>query len=743
MGESALSSHAAGSTHKTALRKSKAVPTLVNFVERLVTSTPTPCTPATTSTIATSSKQSIITGVPREDTLKAEVLWCLNMMESHYSFNSSGGTGALFSAMFPDSAIAKTFACGATKSMYICTHGLAPHFKHLLCKKLSSDREDYVLLFDESLNRKTQSKQCDFHVRLWDGDKVVTRFYDSKFMGHATALDLKSVYERSTENLPKENMVQISMDGPNVNWSFYSKVDKSLQDTHNVHLINIGSCGLHIAHGAFLKGVEGTDWKVGSILQSMHHLLRDSPARREDYFNITGSGSPKPLKFCRTRWLENVPVLERALEVLPHMAAYVNAVKEKRCPNPGTKSFDVIQEAVEDPLMAAKLNFILSVSKEVTPFLACYQTDKPMVPFLSTDLFKLLKSLMCRCIKKDIMKKATTPHKLLDVEVGDQDCQVDSSQVDLGFVTGRILRDVSTLKTVGQKTLLLFKHTCKKCLVLTVQKFIEKSPLKYPLVSQLSFLDPRDMACKDAGVGITKFRKALTYLVHVHRVNEEDCDELIRLYSQFIEEIVLPQSSQFSHFDPYTDRVDTFLHDRMSTQKPYEKLWRLCRQLLLLSHGQASVERGFSINRQIEDDNLSEDSYVAQRCISDHLRAVGGTKNVTIDKQLLMSVGGARQRYITHLEDTRRKRDDAEKQNKRKYVLDEIDELKMKKKRLKDDMDALESSADKLALEAEKTGKLTLIAKSNSLRKGAKEKRAEMVEVEKSLDEKLNELKSK
>ncbi|XP_051985326.1 uncharacterized protein LOC127645689 [Xyrauchen texanus] len=276
-----------------------------------------------------SSKQSIITGVPREDTLKAEILWCLNMMESHYSFNSSEGTGVLFSAMFHDSAIAKTFACGATKSMYICKHGLAPHFKHLLCKKLSSGREDYVLLFDESLNRKTQSKQCDFHVCLWDGNKVVTRFYDSKFMGHATAVDHKSVYKRSTENLPKENMVQISMDGPNVNWSFYSKVDKSLQDTHNVHLINIGSCGLHIAHGAFLRGVEGTDWKVGSILQSMHQLLSDSPARREDYFNITGSGSPTPLKFCRTRWLENVPVLERALEVLPHMAAYVNAVKEQ------------------------------------------------------------------------------------------------------------------------------------------------------------------------------------------------------------------------------------------------------------------------------------------------------------------------------------------------------------------------------------------------------------------------------
>ncbi|XP_038855782.1 coiled-coil domain-containing protein 149-like isoform X1 [Salvelinus namaycush] len=34
-------------------------------------------------------------------------------------------------------------------------------------------------------------------------------------MGHATALDLKAVYEKSTEDLPKKNMLQISMGGPN------------------------------------------------------------------------------------------------------------------------------------------------------------------------------------------------------------------------------------------------------------------------------------------------------------------------------------------------------------------------------------------------------------------------------------------------------------------------------------------------------------------------------------------------
>ena len=156
-----------------------------------------------------------------------------------------------------------------------------------------------------------------------------------------------------------------------------------------------------------------------------------------------------PLKFCMIRWVENAPVLESALEYLAHMATYVKAV-EKSDPNPGTKSFEVIQEAVKDPLMTAKLNFILSVSKEVTPFLTCYQPDKPMVPFLSADLFKVLKSLMCRLIKPDLLKEAKTPQKRIDVEVRQSSNHIDSSHVDLGFVTERIVRDLSAGKWQAQ-----------------------------------------------------------------------------------------------------------------------------------------------------------------------------------------------------------------------------------------------------------------------------------------------------
>lgn len=93
-----------------------------------------------------------------------------------------------------------------------------------------------------------------------------------------------------------------------------------------------------------------------------------------------------------------MPVLQRALDVLLFMSAFVRSVNENASPNPDTKSFDVVKETVGDLLMTAKLNFVLSVCREVTLFLKDYQTDKPMVPFLVKDLYEVLKSMMFRFI---------------------------------------------------------------------------------------------------------------------------------------------------------------------------------------------------------------------------------------------------------------------------------------------------------------------------------------------------------
>ena len=63
--------------------------------------------------------------------------------------------------------------------------------------------------------------------------------------------------------------------------------------------------------------------------------------------------------------------------------------------------------------------------------------------------------------------------------------------------------------------------------------------------------------------------------------------------------------------------------------------------LLLLSHGQASVERGFFVNKEIATSNLMEHNLIARRVIKDHVQNVGGLKQLLISKELLQSAQNA------------------------------------------------------------------------------------------------------
>jgi len=106
--------------------------------------------------------------VIRDETLKAEIVWALKAIMSHYSYKSCEGTSKLFQAMFPDSRIASQFSCGGKKN-FIC-FGLGPYFKKLL-KDVMKKEEAHVLLLDESLNSVRQSKEMDIHIRSWNHDK--------------------------------------------------------------------------------------------------------------------------------------------------------------------------------------------------------------------------------------------------------------------------------------------------------------------------------------------------------------------------------------------------------------------------------------------------------------------------------------------------------------------------------------------------------------------------------------------
>ena len=136
-----------------------------------------------------------------------------------------------------------------------------------------------------------------------------------------------------------------------------------------------------------------------------------------------------------------------------------------------------------------------------------------------------------------------------------------------------------------------------------MKKIMEKSPLKFALARNLSFLDPREMGATVKEENLKRCKAVMRQLNEADRVSVNDVVEIIQQYSQYIDETVVPRCSGYTNFFCVsTSRLDELLFDTMAKNSSAHELWS-CVRMLLLSHGQASIEHGFSVNKQIELDN--------------------------------------------------------------------------------------------------------------------------------------------
>lgn len=132
---------------------------------------------------------------------------------------------------------------------------------------------------------------------------------------------------------------------------------------------------------------------------------------------------------------------------------------------------------------------------------------------------------------------------------------------------------------------------------------------------------------------------------------------------------------------------------------------------------------------------LHEHCLVTQHLICDNLWTAGGVRNVPVTKKLLAVAASSRQKYEKRQQEQREKKKTCKQQRKRKHVLDEIEELKEKKKRMKLDTDSLMKSANDLSGKVEEPGQLKLVTKSSALRKASKERKTlHLQEVEDKLN---------
>ena len=141
-------------------------------------------------------------------------------------------------------------------------------------------------------------------------------------------------------------------------------------------------------------------------------------------------------------WVVNKIVAERLIEIWPNIMKLVNHwLGLKKSDRPSSKSFFTVSSAVDDILLPAKLSFFSFIAGILEPYLKAYQTEKPMLPFLYTDLKQLCKKLLELIVKPDILAKCKSGLDFKNIDLK-KSGNTKGNKVFIGYAATTLIVDL-------------------------------------------------------------------------------------------------------------------------------------------------------------------------------------------------------------------------------------------------------------------------------------------------------------
>jgi hypothetical protein len=202
-------------------------------------------------------------------------------------------------------------------------------------------------------------------------------------------------------------------------------------------------------------------------------------------------------------------VAGKSLTLIENIKEYCKQAELSKTEPQKHVGYNLVKKVVtSDKLLKAKHLFWISVAQEFQPFLKLYQADRPLIPFLASDLENLLRTVMARFVKDDVITSATSYLKLAEVDISSSDNLKAAKSIDVGIATKRELNSLRRDEKVTQREEFEFRIQCKTFLSCCTKKILEKGPLKYYIVRCMRCLDPRVMA-EPAMVSVKLFERLL------------------------------------------------------------------------------------------------------------------------------------------------------------------------------------------------------------------------------------------
>ena len=205
------------------------------------------------------------------------------------------------------------------------------------------------------------------------------------------------------------------------------------------------------------------------------------------------------------------------------------------------------------------------------------------MPFLYQDLNDLLEKVM----KKFVKPTVTEAKEVHDIDVTKSDNIVNNAKIKIGVEAEEILKQ----HQLTQREILLFRTQCQSFLQTFVSRLQKKSPLQYKFTKYIQCLSP-SLISSSPETAKRYMKSVLLHIKDLHIVPVEHIGDILEDFDALC--CHAKNNESFKSFDHRSMSVDQYFHEICSNNSTYSHLWPMIRTMQVLSHGQASVERGFS-----------------------------------------------------------------------------------------------------------------------------------------------------
>ena len=245
----------------------------------------------------------------------------------------------------------------------------------------------------------------------------------------------------------------------------------------------------------------------------------------------------------------------------------------------------------------------------------------------------------------------------------------------LGFGTLDEIQSLLHNDLASQANISRFRVEAREFFVATMEKIFQKNPPSFQFVQYATVFDPKVLLNQAPEDCKSLFGKLMHVLVGLKIVPSTQVDKALSEFTSFHESCMSEKRYDFEKFKQHKDRLDDFF---MKTEiGSYKNLFSILKLLLVLSHGQANVERCFSVNSNVLKFNMSENSIVSRKLIIDHMKCHNlSPQSFPITNDLLKSVRSSRQRYEQYLREMQQCKRQNEETDQLKIIDKEISELK-------------------------------------------------------------------